>query len=392
MRGCSGRAAGFLVFSAFLFLLPRAASASGFDDLIGNTIERAVKSEVQRKVDQETRKATRCAMGDEACLEQQRRQAAPSSAPSSTGTSGVSSSSSSSTSSSSGASVSSSSSASASASVPAPSAPSISIAAYPGSELVDEDDEAYGEFLRIVNVEKGEISTETLEGAYSHRKYANPKGRSTLEIMRNYKEALAAQGFAADFECSKRDTCRSQHWAGVNGTNVGIGSDVRYVTGKMPTQAGTAYVSVAVNPGLTYVDIVETAEMQSGLVAIDANALADEIEKSGRVALQGIYFDTGLATLKPESFDAIAEVANLMKMKADWTIEVVGHTDSVGDDASNQRLSDERAAAVRSALVSRYGVDGERLTSRGAGESEPVADNGTEAGRALNRRVELVKR
>ena len=384
MRGCSGRAAVFLVLSAFLFLLPRAASASGFDDLLGNTIERAVKSEVQRKVDQETRKATRCAMGDDVCLEQQRQQGAPSSAPASTGTSGASSSSSSS-----GTSSSSSSSASA---APAPSAPSISIAAYPGSELVDESDEAYGEFLRIVNVEKGEISTETLEGAYSHRKYANPKGRSTLEIMRNYKEALAAQGFAADFECSKRDTCRSQHWAGVNGTNVGIGSDVRYVTGKMPTQAGTAYVSVAVNPGLTYVDIVETAEMQSGLVAIDANALADEIEKSGRVALQGIYFDTGLATLKPESFDAIAEVANLMKMKPDWTIEVVGHTDSVGDDASNRRLSDERAAAVRSALVSRYGVDGARLTSRGAGESEPVADNGTEAGRALNRRVELVKR
>lgn len=384
MRGCSGRVAVFLFFSAFLFLLPHAAKASGFDDLIGNTIERAVKSEVQRKVDQETRKATRCAMGDEACLEQQRRQAAPASAPASTGTSGVSTSSSSS----SGATAASSSSTSA----PAPSAPSISIAAYPGSELVDEGDEAYGEFLRIVNVEKGEISTETLEGAYSHRKYANPKGRSTLEIMRNYKEALAAQGFAADFECSKRDVCRSQHWAGVNGTNVGIGSDVRYVTGKMPTQAGTAYVSVAVNPGLTYVDIVETAEMQSGLVAIDANALADEIEKSGRVALQGIYFDTGLATLKPESFDAIAEVANLMKMRPGWTIEVVGHTDSVGDDASNQRLSDARAAAVRSALVSRYGVDGARLTSRGAGESEPVADNATEAGRALNRRVELVKR
>jgi outer membrane protein OmpA-like peptidoglycan-associated protein len=388
MRECSGRAAGFLVLSAFLFLLPQAASAAGFDDLLGDTIERAVKSEVQRKVDQETRKATRCAMGDEVCLERQRQQAAPSSAPAPAGTSG---SSSTSGSPASGASAAASAAASPAA-APAPSAPSISIAAYPGSELVEEDDEAYGEFLRIVNVEKGEISTETLEGAYSHRKYKNPKGRSTLEIMRNYEEALAAQGFTADFECAKRDVCRSQHWSGVNGTNVGIGSDVRYVTGKMPTQAGTAYVSIAVNPNLTYIDIVETAEMQSGLVAIDANRLAEEIEKSGRVALQGIYFDTGLATLKPESFDAIAEVAGLMKNKPDWTIEVVGHTDSVGDEASNRQLSDERAAAVRSALVSRYGVDGARLTSRGAGESEPVADNATDAGRALNRRVELVKR
>ena len=70
------------------------------------------------------------------------------------------------------------------------------------------------------------------------------------------------------------------------------------------------------------------------------------------------------------------------------TATVEGHTDSVGTDAYNQSLSEKRAGAVRDVLVNQYGVGGERLNSVGYGESRPVADNATEEGRAINRRVE----
>jgi OOP family OmpA-OmpF porin len=77
-----------------------------------------------------------------------------------------------------------------------------------------------------------------------------------------------------------------------------------------------------------------------------------------------------------------------MKQYPQTTTTVEGHTDSVGPDAYNQKLSERRASAVKQVLVNQYGVGSERINSVGYGETRPVADNATEAGRAVNRRVE----
>jgi outer membrane protein OmpA-like peptidoglycan-associated protein len=87
----------------------------------------------------------------------------------------------------------------------------------------------------------------------------------------------------------------------------------------------------------------------------------------------------------------LREIAVTMKQHGDLRILIEGHTDNVGSPASNLALSDARAAAVKAALVSAYGVDGGRITTRGLGDTKPSVPNTTAAGRAQNRRVEIVK-
>ena len=106
------------------------------------------------------------------------------------------------------------------------------------------------------------------------------------------------------------------------------------------------------------------------------------------ISLSGIYFHTDSAELKSESIAVLNATADTLNANPGVGVEIAGHTDSQGDAAYNQGLSQRRAEAVRSYLTSR-GVDNSRLSSAGYGESQPVADNSTSEGRAKNRRVEL---
>jgi len=101
-----------------------------------------------------------------------------------------------------------------------------------------------------------------------------------------------------------------------------------------------------------------------------------------------VKFDFDKSKVKEESYGDIKNLADFMNQYPQTSTTVEGHTDSVGTDAYNQKLSERRANAVREVLVNEYGVAGERVGSVGYGESRPVADNATEAGRAVNRRVE----
>lgn len=120
----------------------------------------------------------------------------------------------------------------------------------------------------------------------------------------------------------------------------------------------------------------------------DSGALAEQLEREGKVDLYGIYFDTAQATLKPESEGTLRQVLGVLRSDPALHLVIAGHTDSEGGDDYNQDLSEHRAAAVVAWLVVE-GVDGARLASEGHGEARPVADNGSGAGRALNRRVEV---
>jgi outer membrane protein OmpA-like peptidoglycan-associated protein len=102
----------------------------------------------------------------------------------------------------------------------------------------------------------------------------------------------------------------------------------------------------------------------------------------------GVTFDVGSATLKPQFRDTLDKIAASMKLYPDSLIDVYGHTDSTGSDAFNQNLSENRARTVADYLAMR-GVSSSRIRSRGFGETMPVADNGTDEGRAKNRRVEI---
>jgi outer membrane protein OmpA-like peptidoglycan-associated protein len=122
----------------------------------------------------------------------------------------------------------------------------------------------------------------------------------------------------------------------------------------------------------------------------DASAWAAEINKTGHAAVYGIEFDTGKATIKAQSEKVLGDVLSLLQAQPDWKMKIEGHTDSTGTKTGNQILSQQRAAAVVAWLV-KNGIARTRLTAVGLGDSKPIADNGTEQGRARNRRVELVK-
>ncbi|HEV2231896.1 MAG TPA: OmpA family protein [Terriglobia bacterium] len=122
-----------------------------------------------------------------------------------------------------------------------------------------------------------------------------------------------------------------------------------------------------------------------------AKGIQQQIAKSGCAAVYGIYFNFDSAAVRPESGPALKEVAEAIKSNPDWKLKIEGHTDNVGGDAYNLNLSNQRAAAVRQALVAHYQIDPGRVTSQGFGASRPKAPNTTPEGRALNRRVEVCR-
>ena len=126
-------------------------------------------------------------------------------------------------------------------------------------------------------------------------------------------------------------------------------------------------------------------------IAAGGKKLYDAIAEKGRVSTQGIYFDTGSDRIRPESAPTLKEIAGMLADHGDLKLTIEGHTDNVGAAASNQTLSEKRAAAVRQLLVDQYSIDGARLTAKGLGSAKPVGSNDTPEGRQNNRRVELVK-
>ncbi len=119
--------------------------------------------------------------------------------------------------------------------------------------------------------------------------------------------------------------------------------------------------------------------------------LEQKLKESGRAEVYGIYFDFGSATIKPESEPVIREIAALLARNAGWKLSIEGHTDNIGGDTYNLDLSKLRAAAVKTVLVKQHRVAVDRLTTAGFGPSRPKESNDTLAGRARNRRVELVR-
>jgi OmpA-OmpF porin, OOP family len=126
-------------------------------------------------------------------------------------------------------------------------------------------------------------------------------------------------------------------------------------------------------------------------IAAGGKKLYDALAEKGRVATQGVLFDTGSDRIRPESTPTLKEMGTMLKEHPDLKLMIEGHTDDVGAAASNQALSEKRAAAVRQYLVDTYGIDKARLQAKGFGASKPAAGNDSPEGRQQNRRVELVR-
>jgi outer membrane protein OmpA-like peptidoglycan-associated protein len=224
--------------------------------------------------------------------------------------------------------------------------------------------------LQTGALKEGEPPKKTLEGAYDFTQYVCPGKLSILQIQRNAENALKAAGYTIVF--SGQD---ENEW--------------RQVT----AQKGAQWVGVMSRPNdpVTVYELttLRAEEMRQDVQA-DASAMAAEVNKTGSVAIYGITFDTGKATLQPGSEKVLGEVLKLLHENDEWKFEVQGHTDNVGPKAANLSLSDQRAKAVVSWLTGK-GIAGARLVPKGYGDTTPVAGNDTPEGRAKNRRVELKK-
>jgi outer membrane protein OmpA-like peptidoglycan-associated protein len=194
-----------------------------------------------------------------------------------------------------------------------------------------------------------------------------------LQIGRNYTDLVLKQG-------GKRlgETVNTS-----GGTSVA----------QLPRAGRNIWIQVSISDRGDYYElaIVEEALMEQK-VEFTATELARLLNDKGSVALHNILFDTGKATLKPDSAAALAPVGDLLKNDSSLKLEIQGHTDNVGGTAANLKLSQDRAAAVKAYLVQNAGVGSERLTTTGFGDAQAVGDNKTDEGRAQNRRVELVKK
>jgi outer membrane protein OmpA-like peptidoglycan-associated protein len=208
------------------------------------------------------------------------------------------------------------------------------------------------------------------EGKFTFVTYTIERGKpepSAVAILRNYENALTKIGGTVA-------ATMPNNW--VNGSVVLDGREV--------------WAEIERGNGKIWIRTIEKGAMKQHVVA-DAAAMSNDLKATGHVAVYGIFFDTGKAVVKPESKPALDEVAKLLKGDPALKLWVVGHTDWVGQVGDNMRLAQARAEAVASELVSAHGIAASRLKGYGVGPLAPVAGNDDEAGRAKNRRVDLVK-
>ena len=256
---------------------------------------------------------------------------------------------------------------------------------YPQSSVTDYTDTNFDGVDLFTGYDRAnqEAKVTNVEGRVVKYTSVHKPGTSSLEILRNYENALRKTGFVTLLAGKA-----SQF------PNIPVNPDDSIGTFRLDRNGKPAvYVSVTGHadpdtPGST-VTIVEIKAMEQKLEA-NADAWFDEIARAGRVAVYGINFDTGKATLRPESNAVLEEVRKLAASHPDLKLRIEGHTDNVGNAAANRKLSEERANAVRGWLVA-HGVKAGQLAASGLGDTKPVADNKTEDGRAKNRRVELVR-
>ena len=301
---------------------------------------------------------------------------------------------------------------------------------YAGAVLLYRDDAAYDELrfpaAKVVSQSDDKlVAPRSLDraGQRTALQYVAPAGRSSLEVLRGYQQELKAAGFETAFECAG-DACGGSNifayslprsllpggWAGKVGDNSpaacasGTLADLRYaLLDNKATGAGMAVMTW--NPDITsaYCDEkefqkrttitvvrVEPKAREQQMETLSSSEIAKGLDANGKVAIYGILFDTGKADIKPDSKASLDQIGALLKQQAGLKLHVVGHTDNAGNLPANIDLSRRRADAVAAALARDYGIARDRLTANGVASLAPVASNGSDAGRARNRRVELV--
>jgi outer membrane protein OmpA-like peptidoglycan-associated protein len=280
------------------------------------------------------------------------------------------------------------------------------VSRYPGAVIKGYDYKDYEEAQLILSkpakTANGYRADRLLpvEGHVTYIHYEIPGTASTLQVLRNYQSALKRSGFQQLYVCERPciDGNLSELKGLLKARNLYLNDFEE--NAYLAEQRGNTYVSMALaseGSGNAPIDlflfVIDKAGLDDGKMAVTGDSpIAQSLARDGRVDVYGFQFDTNQAVLKPGSDATLTELATVLKDNPALQLDVVGHTDNVGGDDANQRLSQARAEAVAQALTQRYGIGASRINASGRGATQPVADNTTEAGRARNRRVEIVAR
>jgi outer membrane protein OmpA-like peptidoglycan-associated protein len=198
------------------------------------------------------------------------------------------------------------------------------------------------------------------------------KPPNSLQVIRNYENAIVKNGGKKVFSST---------------------GDNRGASFSLSKEGKNYWVTIEnMSPGLP--DICDgfelsIVEMEGMKQEVGATEMFEKLNREGTVALY-INFETGKPKIRPESQKTVEQIAEMLKANPTLKVSIEGHTDNVGTAASNKSLSEARAKAVMKAVAA-IGVEALRLSAKGWGLEKPVANNKTEAGKAKNRRVEIVK-
>jgi OmpA-OmpF porin, OOP family len=290
---------------------------------------------------------------------------------------------------------------------------------YEGSELIGYRAPKFDEYLLPLGTPTSMAppvyaKSKQIEGLVSYYTYLAPEGRTPAELFRNYKQEFQRLGIQTLYE----KNAGQAGWFGPTLDKIAEDSDLsqilaydeadeRIMVGKSK-DAGPSYYLVFVTAykdgviserlqskvqkgrALAQLVVVTPEQMEKKMAFVNADDMKQALHESGKVALYGVYFDTDKDVVKSESQPTLEEIAKLLKGEPPLRLHVVGHTDNQGKAEYNLDLSRRRAASVVRELA-KMGIAANRLDSFGCGLYSPVASNGTEEGRAKNRRVELVE-
>lgn len=291
------------------------------------------------------------------------------------------------------------------------------ITRYPDSEITWYDVQEFQEYKIAVGPVTGYKKIDDwvdVSGKITRINYGLDGARTYFEVYSNYKSALEKAGFEILAEGNSPTRKGNDvggrpfldvHYAAnaippgasdiLNGSSTSGGA--AYLAARLRRPAGDVYVVLTAAQFRqdrieTLVDIIEAKPMEDDLVFVDAEAMSKEIQSIGKVVLYGIHFEHDKAAIMKDSMPVVAEIAKLLEAHPNLKVYVVGHTDGTGSLDYNLKLSKDRATSVVKALVDAYGIAADRLDPHGVGPLVPVAANGEDAGKAKNRRVELVER
>jgi outer membrane protein OmpA-like peptidoglycan-associated protein len=265
----------------------------------------------------------------------------------------------------------------------------------------------------------GSAETLATKGKVTRIVYALPSGKTPVEVFANFRDSLQRSGFKLLYSCttgrSSGTACGGYQFAAdyarpmlqmiesdmtrynlmadlLQSTN----DDVRYLLAEF--QRGDRRVDVGLlvaknddNPVGVLLQVVESGQMPSGEVTVDSAAIAKGLQSEGKFALYGLQFATDSADLRPDSDATLKQMSDVLHQQPDLKVFIVGHTDNSGSLEHNLALSQRRAQSVVKALTSRFGIAPNRLVAVGMASYSPVASNHSDAGKAKNRRVEMVE-